>query len=51
MSKSVKRPHKRIPNPIPPAGMRPDSKSRYGRPFPDRDSLSEEYEWRKMHQQ
>ncbi len=51
MLRNSKTGENRVPNSVPPAGMRPDSKSRYGRPFPDRDSLSEEYEFRKMHQQ
>ncbi len=51
MMKNSKTGEKRPQNPIPPAGMRPDGRSRYGRPFPNRDSLSEEYEWRREHQQ
>ncbi len=51
MSEKQKKSKKSVPNPIPPAGMRADSRGNYGVPHPDRESLSEEYEWRQQHQQ
>lgn len=51
MAKRVKPKARPTANQIPPAGMRPDRKGPYGVPWPDRESLSEEYRWRQEHQQ
>ena len=39
----------RLPNPIPPAGQRPDKRGKKGIAHPDSQSLREEYEWRRTH--
>ena len=51
MARSSKKKDRKIANPIPPAGMRADSKGAHGVPRPDADSIWEEYKWRKTHQQ
>ena len=51
MAKTNKKKAGNVPNPIPPAGMRPDSRGEHGVPHPNDDSVWEAYKWRKTHSQ
>ncbi|MBQ5760842.1 MAG: hypothetical protein IIV85_03705 [Clostridia bacterium] len=51
MAKTNKKKAGNVPNPIPPAGMRPDSRGEHGVPHPNDESIWEAYKWRKTQQQ